>query len=67
MTLFHAAARPAFSPDPSDPAGPAARARHRRDVLRAARYLLGVEERGGAALPALVRRRSGEGATWTSS
>jgi hypothetical protein len=36
-------------------------------VLRAVRYLLGVEERGGAALPALVRRRSGEGATWTSS
>jgi AcrR family transcriptional regulator len=59
MTLFHAASLPALtSGAPPDPLDRAALARHKSDVLRVARRLLGLDERGATALPALLRRKS---------
>ncbi len=76
MTLFYAAAMPALTPGaPADHLGPAALGRHKRDVLHVAQRLLGLEERGRTARPALavagaeagpLQRRS-RGARWTSS
>jgi TetR/AcrR family transcriptional regulator len=76
MTLFGAVAMPALAAGaPAEPPGPAALARHKRDVLRVAGRLLGAEDRGAAALPARAAaaasapslRRKSRGGGWTSS